>query len=292
MSSAYRKRETCSQHRAALTWRHDRQQASTSSDPSDADSQDPSSPACSSSRRSPPPSAPSCWRRRRPRRLRHPSTSFVASTVVRLARPTEPSFAASIVVRVERLTVPSPTARRSSMTRPRVWPTLIQLSSVPCARLQPMPQTTGSSSSSIAAGVPRTTRNNYSTTRSRSTARKRKLPDGWPPPTRLLTCPGTRSTLAPRMPQLGCPSTAPSSGYARSTATNPGTTNCAPKPSTTVARRCTPTRRTIQGCSSHRADRGRRLFSWPPTPPLTNPMPRPVLLDGEVAVTHVSSGNR
>ena len=85
--------------------------------------------------------------------------------------------------------------------------------------------------------------------RSRSTAQKRKLPDGWPPPTRLLTCRGTRSTLGPPMPRRGCPSTAPSTGCARSTATNPGTTNCAPKPSITAARPCTPTLRTIQGCS-------------------------------------------
>jgi hypothetical protein len=93
--------------------------------------------------------------------------------------------------------------------------------------------------------------------RSRSTAQKRKLPDGWPPPTRLLTCRGTRSTLGPSMPRHGCPSTAPSTGYARSTATNPGTTNCAPKPSITVARRCTPTLRTIQGCSNDQHARQR-----------------------------------
>jgi hypothetical protein len=83
--------------------------------------------------------------------------------------------------------------------------------------------------------------------RSRSTAQKRKLPDGWPPPTRLLTCRGTRSTLGPSMPRRGCPSTAPSTGCARSTATNPGTTNCAPKPSIMVALPCTPTLRRIQG---------------------------------------------
>jgi zinc D-Ala-D-Ala carboxypeptidase len=62
-------------------------------------------------------------------------SSFPASTLVRLASLTVPSsFAASTVVRVASLTVPSPTARPSSMTRFRVWRTLIQLSSVPCAR--------------------------------------------------------------------------------------------------------------------------------------------------------------
>ena len=39
-------------------------------------------------------------------------------------------------------------------------------------------------------------------------------------------------------------------GYAGSTGTSPGTTNCAPKPSMTVARPCMPTPGTIQGCSS------------------------------------------
>ena len=70
------------------------------------------------------------------------------------------------------------------------------------------------------------------------------------PPTRLLTCRGTRSALGAWMPQRGCPSTAPSTGCARSTATNAGATNCVPKRAITVARPCTPTLRTIQGCSS------------------------------------------
>ena len=199
------------------------------------------SPACwSSSRRSPQPSATSC-RRPRPRRPHHPPTPLAVSTVV---------FAVSTVVRLARLTVPFPTARRSLMTRLRVSPTSTPICSVPCAKLQLMPRTTGSSSSSIVAGVLRSTRNSYSMRRPRSTAQKRKLPGGWPPPTRLLTCRGTRSTLGPPMPRRGCPSTAPGTGCARSTATNPGTTNCAPKPSMTVALPCTPTLRTIQECSS------------------------------------------
>jgi Protein of unknown function (DUF2637) len=48
----------------------------------------------------------------------------------------------------------------------------------------------------------------------------------------------------------------PSTGCARSIATNPGTTNCAPKPSNTAARPCTPTQRTIQGCSGKPARLG------------------------------------
>ena len=78
---------------------------------------------------------------------------------------------------------------------------------------------------------------------------------GGHPRARLLTCRGTRSTSGPPMPRRGCPSTAPSTGCARSTATNPGTTNCAPKPSITAALPCTPTRRTIQGCSSEKVTR-------------------------------------
>ena len=102
---------------------------------------------------------------------------------------------------------------------------------------------------------------------SSSTAQRRKLPDGWPPPTRLLTCRGTRSTLGPSMPRRGCPSTAPSTGYARSTATNPGTTNCGPKPSITGALPCTPTLCTIQGCSSDRAMEVLGQGIEPSTPP-------------------------
>src|SRR5829696_1417904 len=115
-----------------------------------------------------------------------------------------------------------------------------------------IPRTTASWSSSIAAGVPPRTRNNSSRKRSRSTARKGKPPDGRQPPTRLLTCRGTRSTLDPSMPLRGCPSMARSTGYARSTAMNRGTTNCAPKPSIAVALPRTPTLRTTQGCSSER----------------------------------------
>ncbi len=190
----------------------------------------PVSPAYwSLSRRSPEPSATS-FRRRRPRRTHPPSTSVA----VPLARP---------VVR-------SPTARRSLTTKFRVSPNLIQRSSVPYAEPQLMARTTGSSSSSIVAGAPRSTRDNFSIRRSRSTARKRKPNAGWPPPRRLLTCRGTRSTLGTPMPRRGCPSTAPSTGCARSTATNPGTTSCVPRPASTGALPCTPILRTIQGCSA------------------------------------------
>ena len=48
------------------------------------------------------------------------------------------------------------------MTRFRVWPTSTLICSVPCAKRQLLPQAMGSSSSSIVAGVPRSTRNNYS----------------------------------------------------------------------------------------------------------------------------------
>ena len=84
---------------------------------------------------------------------------------------------------------------------------------------------------------------------------KRKLPDGSPQLTRLLMCQGMRSTSGSSMPRSGCPNTAQSTGYARSIATSPGTTNCAPKPPMTVALPCTPTLPTIQECSSDQHDR-------------------------------------
>ena len=121
--------------------------------------------------------------------------------------------------------------------------------------------TTGSSSTSTAAGVPAAYQERLLVRRSRSTAQKRKRPDGWPPPTRLLTCRATRSTSGPPGPRRGCPSTAPRTGCAGSTATSPGTTSCAPKPASTVALPCTPTRPTIQGCSS---DLRRTYGRWPP----------------------------
>src|SRR5262245_55345266 len=126
-----------------------------------------------------------------------------------------------------------------------------------------MPRTTGSSSTSIVAGVPRSTRISCFVRPSPRTAQKRKQPNGSPPRTRLLTCRVTRSTSGTSMPRRGCPSTVPSTGCARSTATNPGTTNCAPKRSITAARACTPTRRTIQGCSSDQHARQRTV----PQPP-------------------------
>ena len=72
----------------------------------------------SSSRRSPGPSATRCSGHRPPppRAPRGPSTSFAVSTLVRLARRTG-----------------RPRRRNGLQRRFRVWPTLIQLSSVPCA---------------------------------------------------------------------------------------------------------------------------------------------------------------
>src|SRR5262245_30135617 len=49
------------------------------------------------------------------------------------------------------------------------------------------------------------------------------------------------------MPQPGCPGTAPDTGSARSTATNPGTTSFVPRPPRTGALPCTRTPRTIRG---------------------------------------------
>src|SRR5688572_7640732 len=150
-----------------------------------------------------------------------------------------------------------------------------------------MPRTTGSSCTSKAAGVPRSTNSNSSKTRSRSTAQKRKLPDGWPPPRRPPTCRETRSTSGPSTPRRGCPNTAPRTGYARSTATNPGTTNCAPKPSITAALPCTPTLRTIQGCSSDQ-----RVVSYSPAMPAVRDHMSSDLLSVETSVSIMEVAQR
>ena len=126
--------------------------------------------------------------------------------------------------------MPFPTARRSLTARSRGSPTSTLICLMPCAALQRMPRTTGSSSSSTVAGAPRRTRNSSSVKPCRSTARKRRPPAGWRPPPRPLTCRGRRSTSGTPMPPRGCPGTAPSTGCARSTATNRGTTSCAPTP--------------------------------------------------------------
>ena len=118
-----------------------------------------------------------------------------------------------------------------------------------------MPRAAALSSSSIVAGVPRSTRISCFTRPSPSMARKWKPPDGWPQRTRLLTCRETPSTSGPSMPRRGCPSTAPRPGCARSTGTNPGITNCAPKRWITAARRCTPTLRTTRGCGTETGGR-------------------------------------
>jgi hypothetical protein len=240
------------------------------------------------------PSATRCWCPR-PRGPHHPSTPLAVSTAGRNYRLHHPAQIASAshpatrlvrllpahrapllpvgpgpllpealplapgpsAVRPARLTASSLTARRSLMTRFRVLPTLIQRSAAPCAGPQLPRQTTESSFTSRVAGVPPSTRIGSCVRQSRSTARNRKLPDGSPPPPGLLTCPGTPSTSGPSMPRRGCRSTAPRTGSARSTAANPGTTNCGPKRSVTAARPCTPTRRTIQGCSGDRHARQR-----------------------------------
>ena len=156
-------------------------------------------------------------------------------------RSSASSLADGGLAHVRMATRPRRGVERSSMTTFRPWPTSIQICSVLSARPQRTPQRTGSRSLSTVAGAPRSIRSDCFMRRSRSTARKRKLRDGWPPRTRLLMCRGTRSTSGPPAPRRGCPNTAPSTGYARSTGTNPGTTNCAPKPS-------------IDGCPSMYAD--------------------------------------
>ena len=135
----------------------------------------------------------------------------------------------------------------------RAWPTSIQRSSVPCAEPQRMPRTTGSSSSSTAAGVPRSTRSNYSSEAVSKYGSEEEAARWVATPTTSAHVSGDavdigRSDATAWLSEHGA-----GTGCARSTATNAGTTNCAPKPSITVARPCTPTRRTIRGRSSDKA---------------------------------------
>ena len=200
-------------------------------------------PACSSSsRRSPQPSAP------------------VAGVLV--LDGARPRGVLALVGRVPRRDRTSAAcARRGRRCRPRRHDGLrrrgsgcgqprLRLSSVPCARPRRMPRTTASSSSSTAAGVRRRTRSNSSVRRSRSTAQSRRPPAGWPPRHVRSRVGGRGRHRALRCRGVAVRSTAPRTGCARSTATSPGTTSCAPRPSITAALPCTPTRRTIQGCSS------------------------------------------
>src|ERR1044072_6978810 len=62
------------------------------------------------------------------------------------------------------------------------------------------------------------------------------------------------------MPRPGCPITEPHTASARSTATSPGTSSCAPKQSMTAALPLTPIRPTIHECSERRS-MSRKL--WP-----------------------------
>ena len=228
-----------------LEWRRDLQPTSTNSAPPDPDSQDP------------------CRRpARRPRGDRRSPRPPVAGVLALDGVRITPSR-----------TVPRGApwrARRGRRCRPRrhdglrrrafrVSPSSTPICSVPCARLRRMPR--GRVPRRQRLALPRLPGAPPPMRRSRSTARKRKPPAGWPPPTRLLTSRGTRSTSGPPEPRRGCPRTAPRTGCAGSTATSPGTTNCARRPSLTAALPCTPTRPTIQGCSSEERRSGR----WPPS---------------------------
>ena len=179
------------------------------------------SPACSSSsRRSPRPSAtrsPAILVLD-PRRPHHPSTAPAARTPVRSARPT----------------VPSPTARRSS-TRSRASPTSIRICSVPCARPRPMPRTTASSPRRQRLAFPGAPgaappRGDLKYGSEAEAARWVATPDT------SAHVSGDAVDIGPSEPRRGCPSTAPRTGSAGSTATSRGTTNCARTPATRLPR--------------------------------------------------------
>ena len=224
-----------------------------------------------SSRRSSEPSANRRCRRQPPR-----SATFFPAT---------PSM-----VRLASLTGSFPSARRSSTTRRRLWPTSIRACSGPSDELRGMQRGTASSSRSSVDGVHPSTRNSCSVRRSRNMDRRRKLHVGSPLRPRRLTCPGTQSTSVSSMPRRGCPSTASSTGCARATATNLGTTSCASKPPAVVVLACMPTRRTIRGCSS---DLLMPAYPIPASAPSTPPVwtrPRAGHAHEGTAAKHVGIG--
>ena len=237
-----------------LDWRHDLQRTSTNHDPSDSDPLGPGRrPARSSSRRSPqssatgsPASSSSMAARPRPHR---PSTSFAVSILVRSARPT----------------VPSPTARRSSTTRSRASPSSTQLSSVPCAAPRPTPRTTGSSSSSTAAGVPRRTRNSSSMRRSPKYGSEAEAARWVATPDTSAHVSGDAVDIGPSAAAAWLSEHGAAYGLCQIYGNEPWHYELRPDAaSITAARPCTPTRRTIQGCSGdHETNTTDR---WPSSP--------------------------
>ncbi len=129
---------------------------------------------------------------------------------------------------------------------------------MPCAGPPRLLHKTASRSSSTAAGGPRNIRNNSCVKRFQNTAQRRKRPGGSRRPAPPLMSRGRRLTLVPSLPRRGCPGAAPDMGCARSTATNPGTTNGVPTPPSTVARPCMPIPHMIRGCSERHARRRTR----------------------------------
>jgi hypothetical protein len=126
---------------------------------------------------------------------------------------------------------------------------LTPISSVPCAKLQLMPGATGSSSSwsgwrssEYQTQLHRAAVSEYG---SRAEAAR------WVATAkRSAHVPGDAVDIGHFDATAWLSEHGANYGCARSTATNPGTTNCASKPSITVALPCTPTLRTIQGCRS------------------------------------------
>ena len=124
-----------------------------------------------------------------------------------------------------------------------------------------MPRTTASSSSSTAAGAPRSTRSSCSARRSPSTDPKRRRPDGSPPRTRSAHVSGDAVDVGSPTPPRGCRARRRGTDCARSTTTSRGTSSCAPTRPFRAARRRTPTPRRIRGCSSDRRGHSRHGVS-------------------------------
>ena len=147
-------------------------------------------------------------------------------------------------------TAPSPTARPSSTTRSRRWPSSTPICSMPCARPRRMPRTTGSSSSSTVAGAPRRTRNSSSERPSRSTAQEDEA-------ARWVATPATSAHVSGDAVDIGHADAAAwlskhgaEYGLCQIYRNEPWHYELRPDAAITVARPCTPTLRTIRGCGS------------------------------------------
>ena len=152
--------------------------------------------------------------------------------------------------------VPSPTARRSSTTTFRAWPTSIRRSSAPCARPRPTPRRRRRVRRRQRLALAATTRSSCSARRSRSTAREAEAARWVATPDTSAHVSGDAVDIGPPTPRRGCPQHGAAYGLCQIYGNEPWHYELRPEAvGRRLPARCTPTRRTIQGCSSENACR-------------------------------------